>query len=104
MMPFADQGRLLADMAGALEPGGVMLVREANAAAGWRFHAVRAGNRLKAVLFGNWKQTFHFRTAAGWTRCFEELGFRVQQRRETGAGTPFANVLFVLTAPARDAA
>jgi uncharacterized protein (DUF2062 family)/2-polyprenyl-3-methyl-5-hydroxy-6-metoxy-1,4-benzoquinol methylase len=104
MMPFADQERLLVNLARALEPGGVMLVREANAAAGWRFRAVRAGNRLKALLFGNWKQTFHFRTAAGWVRCFEDLGFRVQQRRETGEGTPFANVLFVLTAPARDSA
>ena len=97
MMPFADQERLLRSLAAALQPGGVMLVREADAGAGWRFRAVRAGNRGKALLFGNWKQTFHFRSAADWTSCFKRLGFDVQSRG-TAEGTPFANVLFVLTA------
>lgn len=96
MMPFADQERLVAHYARALEPGGVMLVREADAAAGWRFAAVRAGNRVKALVTGNWKQTFHFRSAGGWQRLFHELGFNVD-KFETGEGTPFANVLFVLT-------
>ena len=100
MMPPADQERLIERMGSSLEPGGVILVREADASAGWRFAAVRLGNRVKAFAFGNWKQTFHFRTAAEWTRCFERLGFHVD-RRETGEGTPFANVLFVLTAQAR---
>ncbi len=83
-------------MTHALEPDGVMLVREADAAAGRRFTAVRLGNRLKAVLFGNWRQTFHFRTAGQWRQAFERLGFHVQV---VGAdeGTPFGNVLFVLT-------
>jgi SAM-dependent methyltransferase len=100
MMPFADQRRLLERMAAVLERDGVILVREADAGAGWKFHAVRAGNRVKAVLFGNWRQTFHYRTAGEWTRCFEQLGFQVRSR-ETAGETPFANVLFVLTAIAR---
>jgi hypothetical protein len=83
-------------MAEALDPGGVILVREADAAAGWRFQAVRAGNRLKALVFGNWRQRFHFRTAADWHRCFADAGFSVDVRG-AGEGTPFANVLFVLT-------
>jgi hypothetical protein len=54
------------------------------------------GNRFKALAFGHWRQTFHFRTSAEWAALFEHLGFDVS-RRDTGDGTPFANVLFVLT-------
>jgi uncharacterized protein (DUF2062 family) len=100
MMPLVDQERLLASIAGALDLDGVILVREADAAAGWRFKAISAGNRAKAILFGNWRQTFHFRTAVEWQALFERLGFKVA-RFETGQRTPFANVLFVLTLGAR---
>jgi len=96
MMTASDQDALLLAMSAALEPGGVMLVREADAAAGWRYHAVRLGNRLKAIVFGRWRQTFHFRTVEAWTRCFERAGLDVRFTG-TGEGTPFGNVLFVLT-------
>jgi uncharacterized protein (DUF2062 family) len=96
MMPAADQERLVARMTAALEPGGVMLVREADAAAGWRFQAVRAGNRLKALLFGHWRQPFCFRTGADWENLFRRAGYAVQVRG-AGEGTPFGNLLFVLT-------
>jgi SAM-dependent methyltransferase len=99
MMPAADQEQLLASTAKALEPGGMILIREPDAAAGWRFLAVRAVNTAKAVLIGRWRQTFHFRTVEEWAACFARLGFRVDVH-DTGEGTPFANVLFVLTAQA----
>ena len=79
----------------------MILIREPDAGAGWRFLAVRAGNAAKAVLTGNWRQTFHFRTAEEWTACFSRLGFRVDVRG-TGEGTPFANVL-VRRSPGRRA-
>ena len=103
MMPAADQEQLLASTAKVLEPGGMILIREPDAGAGWRFLAVRAGNTAKAVLTGNWRQTFHYRTVEEWTVCFARLGFRVDVRG-TGEGTPFANVLFVLTGRARESA
>ena len=96
MIPRADQEQLLERMTELLTPGGVILVREADAGAGWRFQAVSAGNRFKALAFGHWRQTFHFRTSAEWGALFGRLGFDVS-RRDTGDGTPFANVLFVLT-------
>jgi uncharacterized protein (DUF2062 family)/2-polyprenyl-3-methyl-5-hydroxy-6-metoxy-1,4-benzoquinol methylase len=96
MVPAADQDQLLAAAAAALEPGGAMLIREPDADAGWRFAAVRFGNRLKALLTGNWRQTFHFRSAAEWVAAAGRMGFRAEARG-TGEGTPFANVLFVLT-------
>jgi hypothetical protein len=95
MMPREDQERLLASMREALSPRGMMLVREADAGAGWRFKTVRAGNRLKAIVFGHWRQQFAFRSAAEWTACFERLGFNVE-RRGAGEGTPCGNLLFVL--------
>lgn len=97
MMTEADQESLLRSVSAGVEAGGVILVREVDAAAGWRFQTVRIGNRLKAVLFGHWQQAFHFRTAHEWTRCFQRAGFHVDPRA-TGGGTPFANVLFVLSA------
>jgi SAM-dependent methyltransferase len=103
LMPAADQDRLLRSISDALAPGGVILVREADAGAGWRFQTVRAGNRLKALIFGRWGQRFHFRSAREWTLWFERAGFHVA-RRGAGGGTPFGNVLFVLTRPGRASA
>ena len=98
MIAAADQEALLAAAAGVLEPGGVILIREVDAAAGWRFSAVKFGNTLKALIGANWRQRFHFRTAAEWAACLASLGFEVQTKG-TGDGTPFANVLFVLRRP-----
>lgn len=97
MMPPDDQDALVARFGGLLRDGGTILVREADAAAGWRFTLVRVGNRLKALALGRWRHRFHFRTAAEWAACFARHGFRVDVR-EMSAGTPFANVLFSLSA------
>jgi uncharacterized protein (DUF2062 family)/SAM-dependent methyltransferase len=96
LMPQVDQESVVRTMAAALEPGGVILVRDADASAGWRFTAVRAGNRLKAFLSGVWRQEFHFRTRIEWVDCFARLGLDTEVR-PMGGGTPFANVLFRLT-------
>jgi uncharacterized protein (DUF2062 family)/trans-aconitate methyltransferase len=100
MMPGDTQLQLLETAAATLEEGGTLLVREPDAGAGWGFRAVHAGNAIKAAVTGNWRQTFHFRTAAEWSTIFERLGFAVECSA-TGEGTPFANVLFVLTARSR---
>jgi uncharacterized protein (DUF2062 family)/trans-aconitate methyltransferase len=96
MMPAEDQEQLLASTAEHLDTGGMILIREPDAGAGWRFFMVRAGNTAKVVLSGNWRQRFHFRTVTDWTTCFARLGFHVDVRG-AGQGTPFANVLFVLS-------
>ena len=102
MMPAQDQEVLLAAIAARLESGGVILVREADASAGWRFFAVRLGNRAKMFVLGAWRQEFHFRSEVEWLACFARLGFLTNVRR-IGDGTPFANTLFRLTAAPGDA-
>jgi uncharacterized protein (DUF2062 family)/2-polyprenyl-3-methyl-5-hydroxy-6-metoxy-1,4-benzoquinol methylase len=97
MMPRPDQDALLAAAVRALEPGGMIVVREADASAGWRFQAVRFGNRLTALTSGAWRQTFAFRTLDEWRDCFSRHGLEVQGA-PAGEGTPFANHLFRLRA------
>ena len=92
-----EQEALLGTLASMLDPAGVVLVREADAGVGWRFMAVRIGNRLKALVFRTWKtQTFHPRSQVEWRDCFARHGF-LSEMRPMGDGTPFANVLFRLT-------
>jgi len=94
MMRAADQDALLAVLLSALEPGGVLLVREADAAAGGRFRAVRVGNTLKAWLTGASTREFHFRPRAEWCRWLEKAGLTVETH-PMGMGTPFGNVLLM---------
>jgi SAM-dependent methyltransferase len=95
MMPTPEQEAVIAATAAALEPGGVILVREADASAGWRFMAVRVGNGLKAIAFGSWRQRFYFRTADQWVACFASQGLAASlQPMSHGM---FANVMFRVT-------
>jgi uncharacterized protein (DUF2062 family)/SAM-dependent methyltransferase len=96
LMPEAEQRRIVRGIWTRLPAGGVLLVREVDAAAGGGFRAVRIGNRIKALAVGRWRQTFHFRTASAWHAVFASVGFEVETR-SMGEGTPFANVLFRLS-------
>jgi uncharacterized protein (DUF2062 family) len=94
MMPDEDQRRLLRAVRARMAPTGRLLVREADAAAGWRFAMVRLGNGLKALVSGRWGQRFTFRTAAAWRTLLYEEGF-MPHVQPMAQGTPFANVLIV---------
>jgi len=96
LMSGAEQEQLIAAIARTIEPDGVVLIREVDASAGWRFSAVRVGNRLKALTAGVWRQRFCFRSRAAWVECCNRHGFDAEVR-PMGEGTPFGNVLFRLT-------
>jgi uncharacterized protein (DUF2062 family)/SAM-dependent methyltransferase len=96
LMSAADQEQLVVDLRARLDSGGVVLVRDVDAAAGAGFHAVRIGNRIKNLAVGQFRQAFHFRTADEWTALFTRAGWTVE-RSPMGDGTPFANVMFKLT-------
>jgi SAM-dependent methyltransferase len=103
MLAAAGQEALLSAIRTALEPGGVALIRDADASCGWRFTMIRLGNRLKAVLFGHWTQAFHFRTRDEWLACFAACGLAARVRALEGGGL-FANVLFEVTVAAHASA
>jgi 2-polyprenyl-3-methyl-5-hydroxy-6-metoxy-1,4-benzoquinol methylase len=98
LMPLAVQETVIARAAAALEPGGALVVREADASAGARFLAVRAGNWLKAMAIGNFQQAFHFRSAEEWRTRLEREGLHVAVN-PMGRGTPFGNVLLIARRP-----
>jgi uncharacterized protein (DUF2062 family)/SAM-dependent methyltransferase len=91
-----EQDAILVSLAKTLDRQGVMLVRDADAGGGWRFRAVRLGNRLKALAVGVRGQRFCFRTRDEWLECFDRNGFEAEVQ-PMGQGTPFANLLFRLT-------
>lgn len=93
MMPAADQDALLRAVVEALESGGLLLVRDADAGAGWRFRSVGFANRFKAWALRTRGVHFHFRTREGWREWLEEAGLSVEAF-PMGRGTPFGNVLF----------
>jgi uncharacterized protein (DUF2062 family) len=95
-MNAEQQERLLAAMVSALDPGGVVLVREANADAGWRLGMVRAINRLGALALGRWRRRLHFRTMTEWLVCFDRLGLEAEVVPAENR-TPLGSVLFRLT-------
>lgn len=91
-LPKKDQEDLLHRIAASLEPGGVVLVREADAGGGWRFQLTRAAERLCAWARGHWRQRFCYRTAREWTELLRRHGLEVVER-PMSAGTPYANRL-----------
>jgi uncharacterized protein (DUF2062 family)/trans-aconitate methyltransferase len=99
LMSASDQEELLTTLVDALTPGGALLVREADAAGGWRFLAVRLGNRLTALATRRWRTRFHFRSATEWRALLERYGLQVQDMRPAGEGTPFANILLIARKP-----
>ena len=96
MMPPSDQESVLGHARRQLAPGGVILVREADASAGRRFLMVRVGNRLKALVTGAWRQPLCYRRSDEWLAVFNRLGFEAVPCR-SGAPGRFGNVLFRLT-------
>ena len=92
MMHYDAQDQLLARIASSLAPGGVLVVREADRAGGWRFCAIHLFNWLKGVFEGTFTRRFYFRAEAEWTGRLEALGFAVRcfSLRDR---TPLANVL-----------
>lgn len=95
LMSHDAQETLLREVASVLSPGGVLVLREANAAGGWRFRMVRLGNRFNAILQGHASRPFVFRSAPEWRACLEKIGFTVIKGTDSTAAA-FAN--FVLYA------
>ena len=94
-----QQDRLLAKAADALDPAGMLLLREADADAGLAFAVTRWSERIAAAARGDFG-TLRFRGARHWSAALEGLGLAVTVE-PMSQGTPFANVLFTARKRAR---
>jgi SAM-dependent methyltransferase len=93
-LPPADQAALLAACARALDPGGVLITRIADAGAGLRYHLTTLGDRAVTILRGTAWPRLYCRRLADWIAALERAGFAVESA-PMSAGTPFANVMLV---------
>jgi len=91
-LPDVVQDNLLARVRTALPEGGRLFVREVDAAAGAGFLAVRATERLAAIVCGDGLRRFAYRSASALSHRLEAAGFTVAAT-PMGRGTPFSNVL-----------
>ena len=91
-LPAAAQEDLLARIAAALSPGGLLLLRDADAGAGWRFTATRLQERTCALARRHWRQRFHYRSQKEWMALLEKNGLAATAE-PMAQGTPYANVL-----------
>ncbi|HKH46338.1 MAG TPA: DUF2062 domain-containing protein [Thermoanaerobaculia bacterium] len=91
-LPDTAQEDLLVRIAEALEPGGLLLIRDADADAGWRFTATRIQERTCALVRRQWRQRFHYRSQAEWMELLERNGLAASTEL-MAQGTPYSNVL-----------
>ena len=80
--------------ADALAPGGVLLIREPDADAGFAFGFTRLSSWFDALARGKARSRRNYRSAAEWRAQLEGLGLSIEAE-PMSRGTPFANVLFL---------
>lgn len=93
------QDRVLDRAREALAPGGVIVLRVADASRSLRFRITTAVDRLASRIRGRRLPPFHCRPLAAWRAELERRGLEVEARAMS-AGTPFANTLLVARARA----
>ena len=98
-VPVAAQDDVLQRVRRSLAPGGVLLLRVGDAAAGLPFAISNWVDHVVTTLRGHRLGTLHCRTIAEWETVLQKLGFTVEAKAMS-QGTPFANVLLVARLPA----
>lgn len=93
-VPVAAQDDVLRRVRDALSPGGVLLLRVGDAAAGLPFRISNWVDFVVTTLRGHRLGQLHCRPLAEWRRALTSIGFRVEAH-PMSEGTPFANVLLV---------
>ena len=78
----------------ALDGGGTLLLRVADAGGSLRFHLTEWLDHASVLLHGLRPGRLHSRPRAAWIAALESLGFAVRAA-PMSEGTPFANVLLV---------
>jgi hypothetical protein len=87
-----EQIVLLEKVAHSLRGGGKLLLRVADAEAGWRFGLTRMVDHSTVLLRGRLSAGFFCRTVADRSKLLLRHGFRIEHQ-PMSQGTPFANIL-----------
>ena len=90
----AQQDRVIDGAAAALAAGGVLILREADAAGGFAFQMTKWSAWFDAAVRGSFGTRLHCRARARWQEALARRGLSVDAHGMS-EGTPFANVLFV---------
>ncbi|QJW84168.1 class I SAM-dependent methyltransferase [Ramlibacter terrae] len=93
-VPIEAQDDVLRRVRASLVPGGVLLLRVGDAAAGLPFRISNWVDFVVTTLRGHRLGRLYCRPLAEWESKLASLGFRVDAR-PMSRGTPFANVLLV---------
>ena len=80
-------------MGEALTDEGVIVIRDADRSAGWRFAIVRTVNWVQAMRVGAWRQLFQYRARHEWLGLLDSCGFDAEVCPQRGGGT-LGNCLF----------
>jgi SAM-dependent methyltransferase len=97
-VPVAAQDEVLQRVRQSLPPGGLLLLRVGDAAAGLPFAISNWVDHVVTTLRGHRLGTLYCRPLADWKLALEKLGFLVETK-PMSEGTPFANVLLIARLP-----
>ena len=95
---YEDQGEVLRRVRAALTPGGTLLLRVGDAAAGLPFKISNWVDAVVTFLRGHRLTRLYCRPLTAWQQQLTALGFTVEAV-PMHAGTPFANMLLVARVP-----
>ena len=93
-LTFEEQWHLLTRVRDALAPDGRLLLRVADAKAGFGFVMSLLVDKVVLAARGSRRLALHYRPLSVWQELLVGLGFSVQML-PMHAGTPFANLLLV---------
>lgn len=96
---YAEQEDILRRVHAALPPGGLLVTRVGDAAAGLPYHICNWVDRAVTFVRGHRLPTLYCRTLAEWVELLRGLGFAVDTV-PMSEGKPFANIMLVARVPA----
>jgi len=88
-----EQRAVLERVLRALEPGGVLLMRETDAQGGVPYQAAKLSEQVMEIIRGRFPPRLYYRAAAEWADLLESLNLDVHSAPMSA--TPFSNVLFI---------
>ena len=71
------QENIISRLCNTLPNGGRLIIREADAGAGWLFVVTKWLKQFRSLLRGNFSKHFHYRSRDAWKKLLEKHGMAV---------------------------